>query len=251
MGRRPDILVHGALTIYNGIRYDFTADQLDYVNRMYFVDPIELENQFLARDATSRPMKVLYISTYAGWAQPPYYQTLYNERAFGYIQNVRAMNSALRFPNTEWLATLCVFTNTTAMINSENPSADAGDYAAQQFQTVFIRTLALAGVPPAYVASAVVHATLLRAQLGYETIFDASGPYSATTPGLYALFNTSGLYFSTAYRSVSYNGFGINITQHTPPSTGSPSVHKRSERIVEGVFTGSLVASRLKAKAMA
>jgi NAD(P)-dependent dehydrogenase (short-subunit alcohol dehydrogenase family) len=187
-GRRPDVLVQSALTIYNGIRYDYDSDTLEYVNKMYFSDPTELENVFLANDATARPMKILYVSSYAGYVQPPYYQTLYNERQFAVLQHVRSMRAALRYPNTEFLATLCTFTNTSAMDTSVNPSADAGDYAQQQFQAIFKVLLRTRGFPPALVGSAVVQATLLRAQLNYETMFDASGGYSVTSLVFYQLF---------------------------------------------------------------
>lgn len=215
-GKNPDIYVHSALTIANGDPYDYESDDLEYFYRQYVVDPMEIEREFLSHNDPTQQVKVVYVTTYAGIVYPPYYQTLYNERARFLLDRLEASNAAIRFPNWEYLATLCVFTNTTAMINSVNPSAEAGDYAQQQFQTIFTGLLATLGLPASYVGNAVAQAALLRSQLNYETIFDASGPYSASIPSFVALRGLSGKNFTLAYRGVSLAGYGINITKHTP-----------------------------------
>lgn len=218
-GKNPDYYVHGALTIYNGDPLDYTTKELDSIFREYYSGPLEIERVFLQNNNPNQKVTVLYLTTFAGIVLPPWYQTLYNERARFLLDRLEAQNAALRFANWEWLATLCFFTNTTAMINSKNPSATrAGLYSQQQFQTIFTANLYNLGYPPEFVGLAAVQAMLLRAQLGFETIFDASGVYSASVPAFIQLRATAtGLQFTFAYRAISLNNFGINITDQTPP----------------------------------
>ena len=226
-GRRPDIYIDGALTIVNGLPYHMTPDLQASTYKEYLIDPFELEKVWLLDDASSRPMTVYYISSFAGWAQLPYFQTLYNTRAFYQWNNVRAMNSAKLFVNTQWLLGACVFTNTDAMTYSINPSAEpnllsrTGDYAAQQFQVIFKGLAVEIGIPPSVVALGAAQAILLRSAVNYETIFDVSAGESANTPAAYSLASLTGLQFANAYPSV-VASFGINLTSHVPP-TGAPT----------------------------
>lgn len=219
-GKNPDIYVNGALTIHNGDPLDYTSHELDNIFREYYTDPLEIERVFLENNNPNQQMKFLYIITWAGaLVLPPFYQTLYNERARFLLDRLEAQNAALRFPNVEWLATLCVFTNTSAMITSTNPSATrAGLCSQQKFQSIFTANLYNLGYPPSFVGLSVVQATLLRAQLNYETIFDASGVYSSNIPAFLQLrITASGKQFTAAYQLISLNSYGINITQQSCP----------------------------------
>ncbi len=189
--------------------------------KQYTIDPIAMEQEFLASDATAAKMTILYIGSLAAWSVPPFYQQMYNARAQVFMENVLSMGASNRFPNTEWLMTFCVFTNTSAMDTSENPSAmpgdltTTGDFAAQEFQRLFKIYLRTRGLPASFPAQGIVQAIEMRTALAGQKIFDVSGPYSSS--GIFNLYNQSTNVFIPAYRQVSLGGFGIDITKHTPP----------------------------------
>ena len=182
---------------------------------MSVIDPLYIEMKIIKNRDQNQPLKIGYVTTWAGISKPPYYQPLYNERASFLIERLHGHNSALLYPNVEYIATLCVFTNTSAMDKSVNPSADNGDIAQIKFQAVFKIALRLYGNPPAFVGKAMAQAVLLRKELEYETIFDASGVWSNTVYNLIDAKNTmSGKNFSIYFRQVSISSYNINMTVH-------------------------------------
>lgn len=216
-GKNPDIYINAALTTYNGDLIDYTSKELNAIWREYITDPIEIERVWLENNNPNQPMKFLYVNSWA-FLSPPWYQNAYNLRQQQFFNRAQSLNAAARYPNVEFLQTLCVFTATNAMLDSVNPSATRAHLCSQeQFQIIFTAAVA-AGNSPSFVALAIAQATTLRAQLNYETIFDASGVFSASIPGFITLrATTTGNQFTAAYRIISLTGYGINITQQTCP----------------------------------
>jgi len=223
-GRRPDYFVHGAGQIVNGLYHDMTDEFHAWAYKMSVIDPIAMETEFLRDDATAAPMTVLDISSFAAWGTPPYYQQAYNTKSWIHRQKVEALDASLRFANTQWLMTMCVFVNTSSMDFSVNPSAEpgdltaTGDFAAQEFQRLFKGYARSRGVNPAVTAQGVVQALLARSQLNLTNHFVFDVSQGMGNAALYDLYGQSSAVTVPTYRLVSSSPFiGINITNHVPP----------------------------------
>lgn len=223
-GRRPDFLVHGAGQVVNGLYHDMSDEFHAWAHKMSVIDPIAIEQEFLRSDATAVKMTVLDISSFAGWGTPPFYQQQYNSKSWEHRQKVEAMATSLRFSNTEWLMTMCVFVNTSSMDFSVNPSAEpgdltvTGDFAAQEFQRLFKLYARTRGFPPALTAEGIVQALVARELLNLtqHVVFDVSQGLGSA--GLYQLYGQSSAVTVPSFRVVSSSPFiGINITNHVPP----------------------------------
>ena len=136
-GQQTRVYINSALTIANGNPEDYTDSQLEYYYRMSVIDPLQLEMKIIKNRDQNQPLKIGYVTTWAGISKPPYYQPLYNDKASFFIERLHGHNSALSYPNVEYVATLCVFTNTSAMDKSVNPSAVKGNIAQVKFQATF------------------------------------------------------------------------------------------------------------------
>jgi hypothetical protein len=84
----------------------------------------------------------------------------YTSLALERLLNTRAMGVQQLYPNTEYLITFCIFTNTSLVARSINPTAQVrsgalfgpqNDYVAQQFQTLANELTVLYGLPASFV----------------------------------------------------------------------------------------------------
>lgn len=229
-GRRPDLFVRDAERTYNGIWQSYNRTFAARAFREGFTGPYALQSVFLRNDATALPMQLGSVSSFAAWATPPFLQTPYNMMEAERLQNTRALAASQFYANTRCVVTMCVFTETQNMVQSVNPTAEAGDYAAQQFQVLFTEFIAELGIPPSVVAQGILQAMLLPGALNNDTIFDASGGLADAfgTVSLYALFSLPGYIFNEAYYEAILLGFGLDMRQRTAP-TPAPSARRRSE----------------------
>ena len=227
-GRRPARAYFAAETTMNGLWQSYNRSLTHYTIDMSIAGPFELQNYWTRNDATAPHMVITSISSFDAWVPLIGLMDGYNLIERTRLDTTRSMGTQLLYANTEYLITFCIFTNTTTMATSINPTAQVrsgnlfapqNDCVAQQFQAIALELGLLYGLPTSFVGLGAVQVASMRAAFGNDTIFDVSGPYSAAFGSVqqYALFSLPGAVFNEVYYEVVLGGFGIDLRRHAQP----------------------------------
>jgi hypothetical protein len=223
-GKRPVRAYYDATVAINGRFESYNATIFNTIQALAY-GPTVLKNFWGRNDATSAPMTEISISTFDAWTPLIGLMDGYNVIQFYRWSYTLTQGVQIPNPNTRAIITYCIFTNTTIMATSINPTAQANsgtlfgpqnDCVAQAFQTIATELGLVYGLPASFVALGAVQAASVPAAFGYDTIFDVSGPYSVAFGSVQqrALFSLHGNVFNEVYYEAVLAGFGIDQRNH-------------------------------------